>query len=129
MIQELKKIQGNYDKIVITDALGRPYINTLFYLNYPPELFHKQREAKLDDTGFGFVEVYKFGKYEFRGINWKLEIANTTQGKTLVIGNTNEISEGKYTKAVIRRMDGSIVFLANEVPEGYDRLVELGFEE
>lgn len=127
MVTEVGKIQDQYDRIVITDALGRPYINTLFYLKYPPSQFQKERQARTDETAFGFVEVYKFGKYEFHGIDWKHEVATAQAGeKVLAVGNSKELTEGKFTKKVIRQLDGTPVFLLNEIPQGQDAMRELG---
>jgi 4-amino-4-deoxy-L-arabinose transferase-like glycosyltransferase len=126
MVTELAKIQDKYDRIVITDALGRPYIETLFYLKYPPAKFQEERRFHLDKDGFGFVEVDGFGKYEFRGLNWKNDIALQDERlKTLEVGNAQELKENKFTQAVIHRQDGSVVFILNELPTGYDAQMEL----
>lgn len=127
MVQKLKQLQDQYDRIVITDGRGRPYINVLFYLNYPPSQFQAQRQATTDQTGFGFITVNQFSKYEFKGINWKNEIAKqSADEKVLVIGDTNELKEGKYTKAIVKNLEGKVVFIFNELPKGNDSLIELG---
>jgi hypothetical protein len=126
MIEKLKQLQDQYDRIVITDGLGRPYINALFYLEYSPESFQKERQATTDQTGFGFITVNRFNKYEFRGISWKKEITNQkADEKVLLVGNDKELEENKYTKSVIRNLDGQIVFIMNELPTGMDALYEI----
>jgi len=56
-------IQDNYNKIYVTKGMGRPYVYTLFYEKYNPELFRKEAVIKRDP--FGFVNVPSFGKYYF----------------------------------------------------------------
>lgn len=127
MVQELVKIQDQYDRIIITDALGRTYINLAFYQSYPPEKFQQNRRFKTDDLGFGFVEVNGFDKYEFRGIDWKREISGLDAQQTgLVIGIPSEIEIGKFTKKVILGLDNQPVFIINEIPKGVDAWTELG---
>jgi 4-amino-4-deoxy-L-arabinose transferase-like glycosyltransferase len=126
MIQEVVKLQDHYDRIIITDALGRPYINTLFYQNYPPSKFQVERQAKTDDTGFGFIDVTAFGKYQFKGINWKQDIAHQgTYEKVLLVGVPQEMKENQFTKAIIRNLKGDPVFILNEAPKGHEALLEL----
>lgn len=55
--------QDNYDNIVVTQLLGRPYIYFLFYTHYPPEKF--RAEAKIEREVLGFVHVKSFSKYIF----------------------------------------------------------------
>jgi hypothetical protein len=43
--------------------MERPYIYTLFYLQYDPKQFRK--EAKIRGNDYGFVHVDSFGKYYF----------------------------------------------------------------
>lgn len=56
--------QNNYNKIVMTKELGRPYIYVLFYEKYSPEKFRQQ--AQITREVYGFVHVHAFGKYVFR---------------------------------------------------------------
>ncbi|MFH1832976.1 MAG: glycosyltransferase family 39 protein [Candidatus Levyibacteriota bacterium] len=55
---------SKYDKVEITDALGRPYIYYLFYTKENPQDFRASLKVKRDV--FGFVNVTGFGKYEFK---------------------------------------------------------------
>ena len=59
----LNTIDKNYDKVYVTEALGRPYAYVLFYKKYSPKDF--LREAKVDREALGFVHVRSFGKYKF----------------------------------------------------------------
>jgi 4-amino-4-deoxy-L-arabinose transferase-like glycosyltransferase len=127
MVQELVKIQDNYDRIIITDALGRTYINIAFYQSYPPVQLQQLRQAKTDDLGFGFVDVTGFDKYEFRGIDWKREISGLDAKQTgIVVCIPAECEIGKFTKSVINGLDEQPVFIINEIPKGVDAWTELG---
>lgn len=67
-IAYVKSHQQQYDKIFISDILGRPYVYYLFYLQIPPQEFRKDAHITRDE--FGFVNVQSFGKYYFtRDIN------------------------------------------------------------
>lgn len=55
--------ESKYEAVYITEALGRPYIYTLFYLTYDPKQFRK--EAIIQREALGFVHVKGFGKYRF----------------------------------------------------------------
>lgn len=63
-IAYVEKVQGKYNKIAITDTLGRPYIYYLFYLHINPNDF--RMTANIQHDPFGFVHVNSFGKYYFR---------------------------------------------------------------
>lgn len=58
-----KSHESSYNHIVITQALGRPYIYTLFYNKVKPQDFRITGIIKRD--AFGFVDVVKVGKYLF----------------------------------------------------------------
>lgn len=58
-----KQHENEYQHIVITQALGRPYIYTLFYNKISPAQFRSTSVVTRD--AFGFVDVAKVGKYEF----------------------------------------------------------------
>ncbi len=127
-IEEVARIQSDYDRVVITDGMGRPYIEVLYYLKYPPSLFQKERRVHTDSTGFGFIEVDGFNKYEFHGINWKKEISSQGQfEKVLLVGTSNELTNPKYFRKVIPRLNGETALILSDVPKGIDALIELGF--
>ncbi|MEM4230655.1 MAG: glycosyltransferase family 39 protein [Candidatus Pacearchaeota archaeon] len=80
-IKEIRKIESNYDKIVVSnrEPMDQSYMFFLFYLKYPP--FSYQKENK--NASGGFAENHSFGKYEFRPILWSNEVKN---GKILYVG-------------------------------------------
>jgi len=56
--------KGEYDKVVFTMDLGRPYSYYLFYSKMPTGNFLRDSTIKRDN--FGFVSVEKVGKYYFQ---------------------------------------------------------------
>ena len=68
----LKENEGKFDKAVISDRYDQPYILFLFYLKYPPEDF-QSNHVLLGRDRYGFSTVPRFGKYEFRSINFDSE--------------------------------------------------------
>lgn len=81
--------QDQYSRVVISDALGQPYIFALFYLRYDP--YQYQSQAFLNPSPVGDVgHVSQFGKYIFRPIYWPVDRALTS---TLFVGNQYELPE------------------------------------
>lgn len=62
-IEYVKTVQDEYDEILITSAMGRPYIYYAFFTKTEPESFRKSVIIKRDQ--FGFVTVSGFLKYRF----------------------------------------------------------------
>ncbi len=58
-----------YDRIVISDRYDQPYILMAFFLKYPPESLQKEMVMTPRDK-FGFSTLRKFGKFEFRSIDY-----------------------------------------------------------
>ena len=61
--------EAEYDKIIISDRYDQPYILMAFFTKYPPEKFQQEIVLEPRDK-FGFSTVRKFGKYEFRRIDY-----------------------------------------------------------
>lgn len=57
-----------YNKVVISDAYGQPYIYYLFYIDFPSEKF--QAQAKLDQPTVDVGTIRKIDNIEFRHIYW-----------------------------------------------------------
>lgn len=56
-------IEERYDKVRITDSIGRPYMYVLFYKKYDPKKFWQEVERTSDP--YGLFNIHGFGKYEF----------------------------------------------------------------
>ena len=88
IMPELKAVEGKYSKIVVSSAspLDQSHMFFLFYLKYPPALY--QHEGNLSS---GFRENHRFGKFEFRPIDWKNEEKNPS---ILYIGKPEDFPVG-----------------------------------
>lgn len=73
-----KFINDNYDKFdrfVISDRLGQPYIFALFHLGFKPNIY--QIQANLSDSDeYGFGQVLKFDKFYFK-FSWDNKLTRT----------------------------------------------------
>lgn len=99
----VKEIENDYDYIAVTQGLGRPYINFLFWGQVDPEFYQQTRIASRD--WFGFWTISGFGKYRFG-----LDKLDKLTGKILIVGTD---SETKYLTNVIKTITGprgNIVF-------------------
>lgn len=79
----VRKLQDNYDYVVMSNVLGRPYIYFLFYNQINPYHYLKTRIASRD--WFGFWEVGGFDKYRF-GMGKIKDLS----GRILVVGTQEE---------------------------------------
>lgn len=100
-INEIKPIQKNYKKIVISDKqpMDKSYMFFAFYLNYPPD---KYQEVGKNSSG-SFVAHQRFGKYEFRPIDWSKD---SMEKNVLYLGNPDEIPEDVSFKTIYN-LDGT----------------------
>lgn len=99
-IAYVKSNQKDYEHVVVTDSLGRPYIYYLFFLQVPPSEFRKTAIIKRD--AFGFVNVEGFSKYRFP----KITQAASITGKTLYITSSEEsITSGVKPLKIFYKLD------------------------
>lgn len=99
---------GNkYDNILVTNALGRPYIYFAYYKPYTSEEF--QHEAVITRDAFGFYDVKKLGKISFE---WN----NITQytGRLLLVTTDKNLSSEFRLLDVIKNLNGDPVFYIGE---------------
>jgi hypothetical protein len=102
-VEEVKKIEGNYDKIVVASKppLDQSYMFFLFYLQYDPK---KYLEEGGTATG-GFAEHRnRFAKFVFRPIEWSEEIKSP---KTLYVGRPGDFPEGVKLVKTVNFLDGT----------------------
>lgn len=62
-LRYIANIEDNYQRIYITDTIGRPYMYTLFYMRYDPGKYLSERKSYVDASGFYHVD--SFGKFSF----------------------------------------------------------------
>jgi len=111
LVDEVKDIEGQYEKIYVTDRYDQPYILFLFYLKYSPEKFQKEVQLTPRDQ-FGFSTVRNFGKFQFGAINWD-ELKTKTN--ILVIGTPEEINTSATILKRIYFKNGQTAFLIVKV--------------
>jgi len=69
----IKDHESQYDRIIFDEKSGFMYSSLVYYLSFSP--FEFQRDALWnpnDSEGFSFPK--KFGKYEFRAVNWGTDL-------------------------------------------------------
>ena len=77
-----------YDKVVMSDEYGQPYIYYLFYTKYPPEKFQKQIVLVQESPDVGTVR--SIDNVEFRHIRWPFERGDKN---SLFIGSKEELPD------------------------------------
>lgn len=85
----VKAQMGNYQKVVITNKLGQPYVFTLFYLGIDPKSYQQQnlfRDNPHGDVG----SVERLDQFEFRPVFWPTDRGLSS---TLIIGGEYELPE------------------------------------
>ena len=85
LVDYLKPIKGNYDKIYVTEKYDQPYIIFLFYLKYPPQKFQEEAILTARDK-FGFSTVRDFDNFHFENIVWD----NLKDKKNVLVCGTDE---------------------------------------
>lgn len=108
-IDQIKSIEGKYNKIVVSNKpyLDQSYIFFLFYLKYPPFLY--QKETKFSSGGFR--ENHRYGKFEFRPIEWDKEIKNS---KNLFVGRPSDFPANSKMIKTINFLNGKQAILMVE---------------
>ncbi|MDP3941482.1 MAG: glycosyltransferase family 39 protein [bacterium] len=89
-IEKIKKIEGDYTKIVVSNQppLDQSYMFFLFYLRYDPALYQKDNQSNISG---GFRENHAFGKFIFRPIDWNTEQKDPS---TLYVGRQDDFPDG-----------------------------------
>lgn len=101
-IEEVKKIENGYEKIIVTNKphLDQSYMFFLFFLKYDPSLYQKEGGT----VSGGFAQEHKgFAKYTFRPIEWDKEEKNA---KILYVGRPEDFPEGVKTVKIINFLNG-----------------------
>jgi hypothetical protein len=77
-----------YSSVIFDYQSGYMYTSLLSYLPYPPADFQAQAVRSAPDSE-GFTHPVKFGKYEFRDIDWQKDLA----GDTLIITTPDRVPQ------------------------------------
>lgn len=100
---------SNYDKVVVTDTYGQPYIYYLFYSKYIPIKFQKQ--AVLDQPSVDVGTVRQIDNIEFRHIYWP---SDRGLKNTLFIGPEDQLPNKDILPFKEYKILDEIKFLDNE---------------
>ncbi len=91
IVEEVKNLQENYDKIIITNSLEQPYIFFASYYPYSPEIWQKGFEEEFIE-GFGdlkHIGKFYFGQVDERGIE---SLSKTLPEKAIYVAASKEVS-------------------------------------
>lgn len=99
-IEYVQTVKDEYDTIVLTESIGRPYIYALFYERTPFSEFTRTKDASFDAAGF--YNVYGFGKYRFTK-----EGVGDYKGKTLYILPPKDVPSTANIKHTIKLLNGT----------------------
>ncbi len=102
----INQVGDNYNKVYLTNELGRAYVYALFYKKYDPVLFRKNADIKRDV--FGFVTVNSFDKYYF-----SKDIINKLKEKDILyIETLGNIPKNAKILKEFKALDGGTVLVA-----------------
>jgi len=101
---------GDYDKVLVSDVYGRPYIYFLYYLQYPPLKY--QQEGIRERNVFGQYQVKGFDKFRFGDLSQL--ISEEDNKKVLFVGRGEEIPQESKTLKEIKFLNGEIAFVIAE---------------
>jgi 4-amino-4-deoxy-L-arabinose transferase-like glycosyltransferase len=104
LVDFLKPIQDQYERIYVTDRYDQPYIIFLFYLKYPPDEFQADHQLTLRDK-FNFSTVRDFANFHFEAIDWE---SLKNEKNVLIIGTDEEIPDSAQ---IIKR-----IYFKNQQP-------------
>lgn len=105
VFEEIRKVEAQYDKIIVTYRYDQPYIYYLFYGRVDPSWYQKN----WDYLGNGKIERDRriIGKYEFRNIDWEND---KILENALLVGTPDEIPFVPKMIKEVRFLDGTVAF-------------------
>lgn len=104
-----KKLEENYQNIIMTYRYDQPYIYYLFHRKIDPSWYQKN----WDYNGTGNIDRFNrvIGKYQFRNINYSND---RILPKTLLIGTPDEIPMNAKIIDKIYFPDGKLAYIISE---------------
>ncbi len=109
IISYTQRVESQYDKIVATESLGRPYIYVLFYKKEDPKVFRET--AKIYREAYGFVHVEGYKKYLFT----KNPKEHLNSKKTLFIDTPENVPGGATVLKTFYLLNGEPVLSAYSI--------------
>lgn len=72
LVEEIGKLQDGFEKVVLSDKGGPPYIFLLFFQKYPPENYWQSVKVNSEITQLGWGHIDSFDKYQMpRDFDWE----------------------------------------------------------
>ena len=87
-VEEIKPLYNQVDQIIVTEALGRPYIYFLLYMQFDPGKYWQSAQVTKDQ--FFFIDVSGFDKFIFS----EHPDQNPVVGRTLYIVQSGKLPQG-----------------------------------
>lgn len=106
-IKSVMEKEASYDKVLITNAYGRPYIYLLFYSQITPEEYKDVGVTEKDQ--FGLYNVNKIGKFEFVD-----SVPSNEAGKTLIVMPKEKVPQNYKPIDEIKFLNGKTAFVIAE---------------
>jgi len=107
-LAKVAPIASTYDRIVVTDSIGRPYMYTLFYTKTNPNELFSTKRSYTDAAGFYHVDG--FLKYSFGGI-----LPGVYDKKTLFIWDAGAVPDGAHVIDTISLLNGNPVLTVFDI--------------
>lgn len=115
--QAVWAIQDRYDEVIVEKSYGQPYIYYLFYEEYDPAIYQREKIFKAGDShDVGMVE--KFGKFYFSDYIWAEE---KSRDRALIVGSPEKIPLGDVEADNCCRVVAEIYYPDGQVAQ---RIVE-----
>lgn len=105
-VEKSETLKEKYEKIVFTRAYGRPHIYVAWYGDYTPQEYWSQSEIVRDP--FGFYEVPRLAKYEFRDI---IISPSDNKEQTLYVITSLQKTEDMEVIDTVKFLNGEDAFL------------------
>ena len=120
IIKYAESNQAKYRKIIFTKSSSEPQAFIAFYTKMDPLVFQQASESwkRFETDGYKYLDMadYGLGKYEFKNIDISRD---RNEKNSLVVGAFKDIPADMKTVAVIKNLEGKVVFAAvdtNEIP-------------
>ncbi len=102
LVKQVRKYENSFDRIYITESLGRPYIYFLLYNLVNPLDYVATRDASRD--WYGFWEVKSFAKYYF------VNPGSAVPANSLIVGGEGTFKDKGQQFSAIVSPEGKTVF-------------------
>lgn len=103
-VEAIKPLYPQADQIIVTRALGRPYIYFLLYLEFSPHQYWQSAQVVKDR--FFFIDVAGFDKFRFTDNVNEVDVS----GNVIYVLTPEQIPTGAQVINEIKRPDGQTVF-------------------